>query len=175
RVEIPVVAVPILAPVEGSVRAQRAAVVACDADRPVLPAARGAGHRSHPGAVVGDQRGGAAAAGAPRAARHARCRRAPAGCGTARAAPPLARDPDPAAGPAPAAVAATLPAISEPAPAPGPSAPAASGTTVTLPASAPIVAAKPPATTPEGVTRTARPQGGYQVRPAYPSGPRRLG
>jgi protein TonB len=96
------------------------------------------------------------------------------------APPPGAPAPTPSSAPAetapaPAAVAATLPAISEPAPAPGPSAPVASGTTVTLPASAPIVAAKPPATTPEGVTRTARPQGGYQVRPAYPSGPRRLG
>ncbi len=73
--------------------------------------------------------------------------------------------------PAPAAVAATLPAISEPAPAPGPPAPAASGPTVTLPAAAPTLASKPP----DGVTRTARPQGGYQVRPAYPSAPRRLG
>lgn len=76
--------------------------------------------------------------------------------------------------PAPAAVAATLPAISEPAPAPGPPAPAASST-VTLPPSAPVVASRPPDTAPDGVTRTARPQGGYQVRPAYPSAPRRLG
>lgn len=93
---------------------------------------------------------------------------------------PVAPAPTPApapseTAPAPAVVAATLPAISEPAPAPGPSAPAASGTTIALPASAPIVAAKAPATAPEGVTRTARPQGGYQVRPAYPSAPRRLG
>lgn len=87
---------------------------------------------------------------------------------------PVAPAPTPApaeTAPAPAVVAATLPAISEPAPAPGPS----SGTTIALPASAPIVAAKPPAAAPEGVTRTARPQGGYQVRPAYPSAPRRLG
>lgn len=76
--------------------------------------------------------------------------------------------------PAPASV-ATLPAISEPAPAPGPPTPASSGPTVALPASAPIVASKPSTTTPEGVTRTARPQGGYQVRPAYPAAPRRLG
>ena len=69
--------------------------------------------------------------------------------------------------PAPAAVAATLPAISEPAPAPGPPAPAPSG-----PA---LVASKPSTTTPDGVTRTARPQGGYQVRPVYPAAPRRLG
>jgi len=77
--------------------------------------------------------------------------------------------------PAPAAVAATLPAISEPAPAPGPPVPAASGSTIDLPAAAPIVASKPSATTPDGVTRTARPQGGYQVRPTYPAAPRRLG
>src|SRR6266850_5460555 len=85
--EIPVGAVPILAPGEGSVRAQRAVVVACDADRPVLPAPRGAGHRSHPGAVRGDQRGGAAAAGAPHPARHARRRRAPARSGARPDAP----------------------------------------------------------------------------------------
>jgi protein TonB len=88
--------------------------------------------------------------------------------------------PVPAAAPAPAEVApapaagATLPAISEPAPAPGSSAPPVSSTTVALPASSPVVAA-PPSSTPDGVTRTARPQGGYQVRPAYPSTPRRLG
>ena len=86
---------------------------------------------------------------------------------------PVPAPPDVA--PAPAAVAATLPAISEPAPAPGPSAPAVSGATVTLPASAPVVASRPPVTAPDGVTRTARPQGGYQVRPTYPSAPRRLG
>jgi protein TonB len=28
---------------------------------------------------------------------------------------------------------------------------------------------------PEAITQYARPQGGYQVRPAYPAGPRRLG
>ena len=65
------------------------------------------------------------------------------------------------------AAAATLPAISKPAPAPGPPAPAPSG-----PA---LVASKPSTTTPDGVTRTARPQGGYQVRPTYPAAPRRLG
>lgn len=78
----------------------------------------------------------------------------------------------PNAGPAPTA---TLPAISEPAPAPGPPAPAASGSTIVLPPSAPILAAKPSTAPPDGVTRTARPLGGYQVRPAYPSAPRRLG
>jgi protein TonB len=90
-------------------------------------------------------------------------------------APAVAPTPAPAPadmGPAPTA---TLPAISEPAPALGPSAPASSGTTVALPPSAPIVASKPSTTPPDGVTRTARPQGGYQVRPAYPSAPRRLG
>lgn len=85
--------------------------------------------------------------------------------------------PTPSVPPAPAEIGpvptATLPAISEPAPAP--SAPAASSTTVALPASAPVVAAKPSSTVPEGITRTARPQGGYQVRPTYPTTPRRLG
>jgi len=81
--------------------------------------------------------------------------------------------------PAPAAV-ATLPAISEPEPAPAPPAPAAERGAAALgpsdPAPAPAVAARPPSsTTPDDLTRTARPQGGYQVRPAYPSAPRRLG
>lgn len=90
------------------------------------------------------------------------------------APPPVA----PALVPAPAEVApavATLPTINEPAPAPGSAAPAASSTTVALPPSAPVMAAKPASAPPDGVTRTARPQGGYQVRPAYPSAPRRLG
>jgi protein TonB len=97
------------------------------------------------------------------------------------AAPKVEEAVAPAPAPAPAEVApapaagATLPAISEPAPAPGSAAPAASSTTVALPPSAPVVAAKPSSTAPDGVTRTARPQGGYQVRPAYPSAPRRLG
>ena len=86
-------------------------------------------------------------------------------------APPPAPAPAPAdVTPAPAAV-GTLPAIDEPAPAPAAPAPPASSSTVALPPSAPLVAAKAS----EGVTRTARPQGGYQVRPAYPSAPRRLG
>ncbi len=96
---------------------------------------------------------------------------------------PVAPTPAPAPAPAPAATdvapapaaTATLPAIGEPAPAPGPSAPAASDATVALLASAPILASKPPSAAPDGVTRTARPQGGYQVRPPYPSAPRRLG
>jgi protein TonB len=79
--------------------------------------------------------------------------------------------------PEPAAV-ATLPAISEPAPAPASPRPAAESGTVALGPSGPsaAVAAGPPnRATPDGLTRTARPQGGYQVRPAYPSAPRRLG
>ena len=90
---------------------------------------------------------------------------------------PVAPTPEPVREPteiAPATV-ATLPAISEPAPAPTSSAPASSAPTVALPASAPVVAAKPPTAAPEGITRTARPQGGYQVRPTYPTTPRRLG
>jgi periplasmic protein TonB len=96
---------------------------------------------------------------------------------------PVAPVPAPATAPTPAPVppdtgpapTATLPAIGEPAPAPGPPAPASSGNTVALPPSAPIVASKPSTAPPDGVTRTPRPQGGYQVRPAYPSAPRRLG
>jgi protein TonB len=90
---------------------------------------------------------------------------------------PVTEPPAPAAqvAPAPATV-ATLPAISEPAPAPGPPAPATSNTTISLPPSDPVVAAKPPApAAPDAVTQTARPRGGYQVRPAYPAAPRRLG
>jgi protein TonB len=93
------------------------------------------------------------------------------------AAPKIEKPDPPPVAPAPADVApapateTTLPAISEPAPAPGSSAPSA----VALPPSTPVVAAKPSSTAPDGVTRTARPQGGYQVRPAYPSTPRRLG
>ena len=91
-------------------------------------------------------------------------------------APMAAPAPTPSADiePAPAAV-GTLPAIGEPPPAPGPSAPASSDAAPPLPPTAPIVASKPSATPPDGVTRTARPKGGYQVRPAYPSAPRRLG
>jgi periplasmic protein TonB len=87
---------------------------------------------------------------------------------------PVTETPATEVAPAPASV-ATLPAISEPAPAPGPPAPATSNTTIALPPSAPVVAAKPPAPAPDAVTQTARPQGGYQVRPAYPAAPRRLG
>ncbi len=96
---------------------------------------------------------------------------------------PVAPTPEPVRDPVPArdsmevapSTVATLPAIGEPAPGPASSASAASSTTVALPASAPVVAARPPGTSPEGITRTARPQGGYQVRPTYPAAPRRLG
>lgn len=95
--------------------------------------------------------------------------------------------------PTPPAV-ATLPAISEPEPAPASPPPVASSpplslpSPLTVPSPSPLtlpspqtgeggsaVASKPPSVAPQGITRTARPQGGYQVRPAYPSAPRRLG
>ena len=97
---------------------------------------------------------------------------------------PVAPQPAPTPAPAPAPVdvapgpvaVASLPAISEPAPAPPSSAPVAGGPTVMLGASGPEPAATAKATDrSESVTRTARPQGGYQVRPAYPWAPRRLG
>lgn len=81
---------------------------------------------------------------------------------------------------APAPVAAAPPAVSEPAIAPAPPS-SAPPTPSTLPPAPPAAAraapavAKAPSTTLEGLTQTARPQGGYQVRPAYPSAPRRLG
>ncbi len=43
------------------------------------------------------------------------------------------------------------------------------------PAPAGAAIGPPPAATSESVTRQARPQGGYQVRPSYPATPRRLG
>lgn len=61
------------------------------------------------------------------------------------------------------------PSISTIAPSAGPTQPSSL-------AAAPVTtAAKPPTAVPEGLTQYARPQGGYQVRPAYPAGPRRLG
>jgi len=91
--------------------------------------------------------------------------------------------------PAPLPIAATAPPV---APAPVDSTPAlAPSDAVTLappmttivpsvpatgPAAPPITAAtRQPAAAPEGLTQYARPQGGYQVRPAYPAAPRRLG
>ena len=72
-----------------------------------------------------------------------------------------------------APVPASPPAVSEPAIAPAPisSAPAPPSS---LPPAPPAVA-KASSTGPDGITQTARPQGGYQVRPAYPAAPRRLG
>jgi periplasmic protein TonB len=65
---------------------------------------------------------------------------------------------------------------------PGLSASASPPAATAAPATAPA-AARSPATTaaaapspaPGGVTSSARPQGGYQVRPSYPAAPRRLG
>lgn len=44
-----------------------------------------------------------------------------------------------------------------------------------IPAAPATTAARPPTAVPEGLTQPARPKGGYQVRPAYPAAPRRLG
>ena len=68
----------------------------------------------------------------------------------------------------------------EPAAVPGPPvttiSPPAGPTRLSSSAAAPVTtAAKPSTAVPEGLTHYARPQGGYQVRPAYPAGPRRLG
>ena len=43
------------------------------------------------------------------------------------------------------------------------------------PASPAPAGSRTAAVAPEGITRFARPQGGYQVRPSYPAAPRRLG
>ena len=84
-------------------------------------------------------------------------------------------------------VQATTPPASEPVssgtpavPAEASAAPAGAATTIVSSLSvapAPVAAAVGPsaAATPETVTRQARPQGGYQVRPSYPATPRRLG
>ena len=88
---------------------------------------------------------------------------------------PLAATPVPAEI-APAPMPAAPPAVSEPA--------IASAPPSTPPAVSAPFAPAPPAAIPttkasnalaDGITRTARPQGGYQIRPAYPSAPRRLG
>jgi protein TonB len=89
--------------------------------------------------------------------------------------------------PAPLAAVPTPPIESPVAPAPdtsdpGLSASASPPAATAAPATAPA-AARSPATTaaaapspaPGGVTSSARPQGGYQVRPSYPAAPRRLG
>lgn len=99
--------------------------------------------------------------------------------------PPLAIAPVPApvAAAAPAAPTPAPPAA-EAAPAPGPAATIIAPSTgggdhLPLPeARAPVpvpAVARRSAAAPEGLTRYARPQGGYQVQPIYPSTPRRLG
>jgi periplasmic protein TonB len=100
-------------------------------------------------------------------------------------APPIVEEPPPApVAPAAPAVAA-VPRVSAPIDAPittgaegvpvsAPVAPAVPPPPQTLPPSAPSgpsVASVPP----DGVTHTAVPRGGYQVRPSYPSNARRLG
>jgi protein TonB len=95
------------------------------------------------------------------------------------AQPATLEDPAPqpaAATPPPAEIVpvpASPPSVSEPAigPAPISSTPAAP----TSLAPTPPAVAKASSTGPDGITQTARPQGGYQVRPAYPAAPRRLG
>jgi periplasmic protein TonB len=95
---------------------------------------------------------------------------------------PAPREAAPAAGAPSVATAprATLPADATPAPPggdglpaapPGPILEAPARPTPSPSAAAPAVAALPP----DGVTRTAVPRGGYQVRPSYPANARRLG
>jgi protein TonB len=84
----------------------------------------------------------------------------------AQAAPPPA--PEPVSSGTPAAPAEPSAASADPA------------TTIlsalsAAPAPAGAAGGPPPAATSESVTRQARPQGGYQVRPSYPATPRRLG
>ena len=105
------------------------------------------------------------------------------------APPPLATVAPPPETPAPASIAATAP---EPTPTPQPGASAGSGPVA--PADAPITSdsqglptqsgppAPPRPAAPsvaalpsEGVTRTAAPRGGFQVKPSYPSSARRAG
>jgi protein TonB len=64
-------------------------------------------------------------------------------------------------------------AVTAPPSSPSPAAPAASAAPTTRPSvpTGPAVAALPP----NGVTQTAVPRGGYQIRPAYPANARRLG
>jgi periplasmic protein TonB len=100
-------------------------------------------------------------------------------------APPAPPEPPPVAAPEPSAPARER----EPRYASAPSASFAAATTgdVSLPAAparteprgaAPATSASPStamAIPGDGITQTAIPRGGYQVRPSYPSGPRRLG
>ena len=90
----------------------------------------------------------------------------------AQATPPPASEPVSSGTPAVPAEASAAPA--------GPATTIVSSLSVaTAPAVAPAPAAAAigpsAAATPETVTRQARPQGGYQVRPSYPATPRRLG
>ena len=78
-------------------------------------------------------------------------------------------------------VAAPGPAVMTPAvtsPAPGASAPLAPGVSMIESASSPPATSWAPVASLQpghGITRVARPTGGYQVRPSYPTVPRRLG
>jgi protein TonB len=91
---------------------------------------------------------------------------APQSAPVAQATPPPASEPVSSGTPAGPAEASTAPAgptttiVSSLSAAPAPAAPAIGHSA---------------AATPETVTRLARPQGGYQVRPSYPATPRRLG
>jgi protein TonB len=99
--------------------------------------------------------------------------------------PPLAHDPAPAATAPAAPAVSAVPRVTAPidapfttgsdaVPAAAPVRPPAAAPTITAPPSAPSgpsMAALPP----DGVTQTAVPRGGYQVRPSYPHNARRLG
>lgn len=101
--------------------------------------------------------------------------------------PPMAQEPAPAPSPAASAApaASTVPRVTAPIDAPvttatngvpvsaplGPPAPAPPRPAAPSAPSGPSVAALPP----DGVTQTAVPRGGYQVRPSYPHNARRLG
>jgi periplasmic protein TonB len=88
----------------------------------------------------------------------------------AQAAPSPASEPVSSGTPA-------VPAEASAAPGTAPGGPATTIVSSLSVAPAPATAAIGPsaAATPETVTRQARPQGGYQVRPSYPATPRRLG
>jgi periplasmic protein TonB len=88
----------------------------------------------------------------------------------AQATPPPASEPVSSGTPA-------VPAEASAAPGTAPGGPATTIVSSLSVAPVPAAAAIGPsaALTPETVTRQARPQGGYQVRPSYPATPRRLG
>lgn len=87
------------------------------------------------------------------------------------AAPPTAPVPVDSPLPSPAVEFARAPSppVTTVTPPAGPSVPSS------VPAAPVTTAAKPSTVVPEGLTQYARPQGGYQVRPSYPAGPRRQG